>query len=131
MSNSNNMEDRRKFKRILFSVEDEVAGVVSLSESDDDAMAFKIADFSAGGLRFLIQKVDWGEIKKGDTLLLQTINGKSQLNFISDLQIEVKWIMDDPVFRHVMIGCEFSDISDTDRERIEQFVESALQERRQ
>jgi len=130
MSNSNNMEDRRKFKRILFSAEDEVTGVVSLSESDDETKAFKIADFSAGGLRFLIQKVDWGEIEKGDTLLLQTINGKSQLDFISDLQLEVKWIMDDPVFEHVMIGCEFSGISDTDRKRIEQFVESALQKRR-
>lgn len=130
MSNSNNMEERRKFKRILFSAEDEVTGVVSLSESDDDPMAYKIADFSAGGLRFLIQKVDWGEIEKGDTLLLEKINGKSQLDFVSDLQLEVKWIMDDPVFEHVMIGCEFSDISDTDRNRIEQFVESTLQERR-
>ncbi len=129
MSNSNNMADRRKFKRILFSAEEEVTGVVSLSGADDEAMAFKIADLSAGGLRFLIQKIDWGEIKAGDTLLLQTIDGKSQLDFVSDLQLEVKWIMDDPRLEHAMIGCEYSSISDSDRERIEQFVESELQKR--
>jgi c-di-GMP-binding flagellar brake protein YcgR len=122
------MEDRRKFKRILFSAEEEVTGVVSPSGTDDEAMVYKIADLSAGGLRFLIQKIDWGEIKTGEMLLLQTINGKSQLDFISDLQLEVKWIMDDPRLAHAMIGCEFSGISDSDRERIEQFVESELQD---
>ena len=127
MSNSNNMADRRKFKRILFSAEEEVTGVVSLSGSDDEAKVYKIADLSAGGLRFLIQKIDWGEIKTGDTLLLQSIDGKSQLDFVSDLQLEVKWIMDDPRLEHVMIGCEYSRINDSDRERIEQFVESELQ----
>ena len=128
MSNSNNMEDRRKFKRILFSAEEEVTGVVSLSGADDETVAFKIADLSAGGLRFLTQKTDSGNIKMGDTLLLQTIDGKSQLDFISDLQLEVRWIMDDPRFAHAMIGCEFSDISDSDREHIEQFVESELRD---
>jgi len=128
MSSTNKMADRRKFKRILFSAEEEVTGVVSPSGVDDEAMEYKIADLSSGGLRFLIQKIDWGEIKSGDTLLLQTINGKSQLDFVSDLRLEVKWIMDDPRLVHAMIGCEYSDISDSDREKIEQFVQSELQD---
>ncbi len=126
MANSNNMENRRRFKRILFSAEEEVTGIISLSESDDETAAFKIADLSGGGLRFLTQKIDSGEVKSGDTLILKTIDGKSQLDFVSDLQLEVRWIMDDPRLEHAMIGCEFSGISDSDRERIEQFVESEL-----
>lgn len=127
MANSNNMENRRRFKRILFSAEEEVTGIVSLSESDDETVAYKIADLSAGGLRFLIQKIDSSQVQTGDTLILKTIDGKSQLDFVSDLQLDVRWIMDDPRLEHAMIGCEFSGISDSDRERIEQFVESELQ----
>jgi c-di-GMP-binding flagellar brake protein YcgR len=124
MANSNNMENRRRFKRILFSAEEDVTGIVSLSESDDETLAFKIADLSAGGLRFLIQKIDSSDVQTGDTLILKKIDGKSQLDFVSDMQLDVRWIMDDPRLEHAMIGCEFSGISDSDRARIEQFVES-------
>lgn len=126
MANSKNIENRRRFKRILFSAEEEVTGIVSRSESDDETMAFKIADLSAGGLRFLIQKTDSGHVQTGDKLILKEIDGKSQLDFVSDLLMDVRWIMDDPRLEHAMLGCEFSGISDSDRDRIQQFVDSEL-----
>ena len=118
--------EKRKFKRIVFSAKDEVMGVFAFPGFVDDLGSYKIADISAGGLRFILPRDDAFQITANDTLLLREIKGKSQLEFVAGIEITVRWGMDHEMFEHLMIGCEFVDISQAARTQIDQFVESEL-----
>ncbi len=118
--------EKRKFKRIVFSAKDEVMGVFSFPGIADDFLSYTIADIGAGGLRFILPKDDALKIATNDTLFLREIKGKSQLQFVADIELEVKCTMDHEMFAHIMIGCEFVTIAEDVRKQIDQFFESEL-----
>ena len=119
-----NGTERRKFKRIVFSARDEVFGVFKLSGSPDQRVSYKIADISAGGLRFILPRGDDPTINIGDTISLCEITGKTKLELDGDIEMEVKWTMDHEMFQHIMVGCEFIHMTEVLKEQLEQFAES-------
>ena len=120
MNRNNKGVDRRRFKRIAFAASDEIAGRVLLP---NDAQAIlKIADIGAGGLRFIPLRNEAVGIKPGTQIFLTRIQGYSRLKFLSRLKLIVRWIIDESQFAHVMIGCEFVNISEKQRQQIELFV---------
>ncbi len=124
MQNDNGYTERRQFKRVVFSASDNVLGEFDLPGISDEIISFKILDLSAGGLRFVLPRDDCGDIDVGNKLFLQKIKGMSRLEFVSRMELEVKWILDNPAFENVMIGCEFLNVSETVRMQIDQFVET-------
>ncbi len=54
------------------------------------------------------------------------IKGTTDLEFISFLELEVKWVMDLQIFEHVGIGCEFLNASDAIMDQIDRFVDSEI-----
>ena len=112
--------DRRQFKRFMFSATDEVFGLVQLP--NDTEAAFKIADISAGGLRFIPPRDESVGIRTGNTLFLLRIQGQTQLAFLSGVKLTVKWVLDESQFAHVMIGCEFVDFPENIGRQIEGFI---------
>jgi c-di-GMP-binding flagellar brake protein YcgR len=123
--------ERRKFKRIVFSAKDAVMGAFKFTGLWDKLVSYKIADISAGGLRFILPRDDDLQISTHDTLFLREIKGKSQLEFVAGIELEVKWVMDHEMFEHLMIGCEFVTIAEDVRKQIDQFVESELAQQNQ
>jgi c-di-GMP-binding flagellar brake protein YcgR len=123
--------EKRKFKRIVFSAKDEVMGMFKVPGIADDWVSYKIADISAGGLRFILPRGDDLKVSIGDTFFLHEIKGKSQLEFVADIELQVKWVMDHELFEHLMIGCEFVTIAEDVRKQIDQFVESELAQQNQ
>ncbi|UCH21013.1 MAG: PilZ domain-containing protein [Deltaproteobacteria bacterium] len=115
--------EKRKFKRIVFSAKDKVMGVFTFPKVSDDLISYKIADISAGGLRFIVFRKDDLQISTGDKFFLQEIKGKTKLDVVADIELEVKWVMDHEMFEHIMIGCEFLNISEAVQTQIDQFVE--------
>jgi len=122
-------DDRRRFKRIMFSAADEIVGLVQFP--NDVEVAFKIADIGAGGLRFIPQRDEAVGIRSGTTLLLLRIQGKKQLKFLSGIKLVVKWIIDESQFAHVMLGCEYATCTENIRRRIEAFVAAETKKSRQ
>ncbi len=122
-------DDRRQFKRIMFSAADEIFGVLQLP--NDVEVAFKIADIGAGGLRFIPQREESVGIRSGTTLLLLRTEGQKQLKFLSGIKLVVKWIIDESQFAHVMIGCEFAACTENLRRQIDAFVVAETKEGRQ
>ena len=120
MNRNKNGVDRRRFKRIAFTVSDEIAGWVLLP--NDTEVLLKIADIGAGGLRFIPQRNEAEGIKPGAQLILTRIQGYTRLKFLSRLKLIVRWIIDESQFAHVMIGCEFVNISEKQRHQIDLFV---------
>ncbi len=119
--------EKRKFKRIVFSAKDDVMGVVTFPEKPDDPIFYKISDIGAGGLRFILPKSNAPEIISfNDTLFLREIKGKSPLEMVAGVQLEVRWVMHHEMFDHMVIGCEFVDLAEDVSRQIDEFVEAEL-----
>jgi len=125
MGNQNNGKERRRFKRVAIPVDDGIMGFISFTRLiADESIAVKIIDLSAGGLHFFLHRSSFKEISTGDHLILREIKGTNNLEFISNIEIEVKWIADHQALKHVGLGCEFLHISDEIRQQIDQFVDT-------
>ena len=125
MGNQNNGKERRRFKRVAIPVDDGIMGFISFTRLiADESIAVKIIDLSAGGLHFFLHRSSFKEISTGDHLILREIRGTNNLEFISNIEIEVKWIADHQALKHVGLGCEFLHISDEIRQQIDQFVDT-------
>ncbi len=131
MDKNHNGSERRKFKRIVFSATDEVMGMFTFPKVADDLISYKIADISAGGLRFILPRENDLKISTGDKFFLREIRGRTKLDFVADIELEVKWVMDHEMFEHIMIGCEFLNISEAVQTQIDQFVELELGDQNQ
>ena len=125
MGNQYNGKERRRFKRAAIPVEDGIMGYISsLRLIADESIAVKIIDLSAGGLHFFLHRSCFKKISTGDHLTLKEIKGTKNLDFISNIELEVKWIADHQALKHVGLGCEFLHISEEIRQRIDQFVDT-------
>ncbi|MEX1349324.1 MAG: PilZ domain-containing protein [Desulfobacterales bacterium] len=125
MGNQNYGKERRRFKRVAISVDDGIMGYISSPRSiADESIAVKIIDLSAGGLHFFLHRSSFKGISTGDHLTLKEIKGTNNLDFISNIELEVKWIADHQALKHVGLGCEFLHISDEIRQQIDQFVDT-------
>ena len=125
MGNQNNGKERRRFKRVAIPVDDGIMGFISFTRLiADESIAVKIIDLSAGGLHFFLHRSSFKEISTGDHLILREIKGTNNLELLSNIEIEVKWIADHQALKHVGLGCEFLHISDEIRQQIDQFVDT-------
>lgn len=121
-----NGPEKRRFKRAVFSIEDGIIGVFSSDDFTNDSMAASIMNLSAGVLQFILPRDTSQEIDAGDRLILREIKGTVDLELASNIELEVKWIMDLQIFEHIGIGCEFLNISEETRVQIDQFVDSEI-----
>ena len=121
-----NGPEKRRFKRAVFSIEDGIIGVFSSDDFTNDSMAASIMILSAGGLQFILPRDTSPEIGAGDRLILREIKGTTGLRFVSNLELEVKWVMDLQIFEHIGIGCEFLNASDAIMDQIDRFVDSEI-----
>ena len=125
MGSQNNGKERRRYKRVAIPVEDGIMGFISSpSLMADESIAVKIIELSAGGLHFFLHRSSFKEISTGDRLTLKEIKGTKYLDFISNIELEVKWIADHQALKHVGLGCEFLHISEEIRQQIDQFVDT-------
>ena len=125
MGNQYDGLERRRFKRVAIPVDEGILGFINSPRLvADDFVAVRIIDMSAGGLHFFFHRSSIKEINAGDHITLKEIKGTKNLDFISNIELEVKWIADHPSFENVGIGCEFLNISDEVRQRIDQFVDT-------
>lgn len=47
------------------------------------------------------------KIKKGDRIILKTVNGPKPLNFNQNIEMQVMWVLDHQFLRNVGYGCMF------------------------
>lgn len=123
MGNQYNGSGKRHFKRIAIPADDAILGIISAGhKTADTSIAVKIINLGAGGLHFFLRRGSFKEIRTGDHLILWEIKGTKNLDFISNVELEVKWIAEHQSLKHVGIGCEFLNISDQLQQQIDQFV---------
>lgn len=122
MPKKENYLEKRSYKRFLFSARDRVFGEFELPDIFDGRVLFRILDISAGGLRYTIAREKAGEVVVGNNIFLHHVEGYPALEFVPHIKMEVKWVLDNPVFKNILVGCQFVDISETIKEKIDQFA---------
>jgi c-di-GMP-binding flagellar brake protein YcgR len=118
--------EKRRFQRAVFSIGDGIIGIFSSNGLKNDSIAASIMNLSAGGLQFILPRDTSPEIGTGDHLILREIRGTTGLRFVSNVELEVKWVMDYQIFEYVGIGCEFLNTSEAIHDQIDQFVASEI-----
>ena len=117
-SKKEQFEEKREHARILFSSADRVFGEFSVPEISEEMVSLRILDFSAGGLQCTITRETEGKVGVGSTIILHHVRGYSALEFVPLIVLKVRWILDNPIFENILLGCQFMDISETIEQKI-------------
>lgn len=127
MVNESNLEaqpsGKRRYKRVFYSAEDRMIGFFMLPDLQGQLVA-QIMNVSVGGLHFTIKRNEMLTLRIGDRLILTKIIGSSPLRIVSNIEMEIKWILDHQMMKHVGFGCEFHNLPDSIRSHITHYIES-------
>lgn len=120
----NNYEgkERRRFKRILFTPDRMIKGVFTVDTDLTRTHSFRIADLGMGGLRFIINRTDAGLIKSQPPIFLLRFEGELNVAFARPVALNIRWIMDQPAFQFLMVGCQFEALDKTAADRLERVL---------
>ena len=114
-------QEKRRFNRVPFSYSDNILGTF-IHPSDQDKIYAHILNFSIQGLYFTLKKAE-KDIKEGDKLVLLEIRGPKNQDYIVNIDMEIKRVLDYPSLQHFGYGCHFTSFPDSSRKQIRRFLE--------
>ncbi len=113
--------EKRKYPRIYFPKEQEMRAKI-FDRTGTERFFVKILNISEGGVQLTCKRMDHISLKGHPPLLLSGISGLDALNSITNLSMEVRWVMDNDYFDHILLGCEFIEISAENRKILRKFT---------
>jgi c-di-GMP-binding flagellar brake protein YcgR len=116
-------EERRQFKRVLFTIEDGIVGVFNPPGNGTDPVQATVMDISSGGVKLLFKPILEHKIKEGDRLVLSEIRGSGSSQVVINIDSEVKWITEDELSDNIGLGVEFLGVLDDEKQHISEMVE--------
>jgi PilZ domain len=116
--------ERRRFRRIFFSIDDGVKGILAFSDAQRGLLVAHIINIGEGGLGLAVSKDKKDKIAKRDQVILTHITGVQGLEALINVDTELKWILENPSLEYVLFGCEFLDIPEHMRDAIGIFIDS-------
>jgi hypothetical protein len=128
MVNETNKEkedkERRRYLRVFYSAEDRMIGIFVVPGKKQKILEAHVMNVSIGGLHFTVDRNGTIPLKIGDRLTLKKLIGNSPLRIVSDIEVEIKWILDHRSMKHVGFGCEFQELPETIHYQLSSFIES-------
>jgi len=115
---------QRRFTRIFFSKE--VKGIISSVENKQELISVAILNISEGGLQFRQQRTSNHDLQINDHLILHQLIDFPELKVLTDIPMQIKWIMDNKHLGHVSVGTKFNELSKIQRETLRTFVDACL-----
>jgi len=115
-------DERRKYKRVLFTIEDGIIGTFTESNQETDIVDANVLNISEGGVQLTFKPILNHRIKVGDKLLLTEIRGEKSGQVVVNVDAEVKWITEDRLSEEIGLGLEFVDVLKQTK-KLNEFVE--------
>ena len=115
-------EEKRRFNRVPFSYNDNIIGTFVRPEKKDKIHAH-ILNLSIQGLYFTLERDEVPNLKENEKLVLLEIKGPRGEDFIVNIEIEIKRILDHPDLQHFGFGCSFISFPESSRDQILRFLE--------
>lgn len=112
------VQERRKFDRAIFSLEDKITAILSLPGYQGRTITVYILNLGTGGMQFTPDANGEIWLKKGDRLVVMQIKTSVNSQFLLNIDAEVKWILNPPMLEHIGIGCAFLNIPESSLEQI-------------
>jgi hypothetical protein len=116
--------ERRRFQRIFFSIEDGVKGILAFSDHQRGLLVTHIINIGEGGLGLAVGKDKKDKIAKKDQVIITHITGVQGLESLVNVDAEIMWMLENPSLEYVLFGCEFLDVPETMRDTIGIFIDS-------
>jgi len=116
-------QERRRSQRIFFSIEDGIKGIFAFSDHQRSLLTATIINISEGGLGLALGKDNKDRIATGDYVILSHITGIQGLESLTNVEAEIKWIVDNPSLEFLGFGCEFLDAFESMRDAIRLFID--------
>ena len=123
-------EEKRKFNRVPFSYNDNIIGTF-IRQSNNQKISAHILNLSVQGLYFTLSRDDRRDLVELEVLTLVNINMPRNDDFILNIKIEIKRILDHPEMEHSGYGCYFTSFPESSRDQIKRFLEIWFLESRQ
>ena len=118
-------QERRRFQRVFFAVEDEVKGTFAFADIQKGSFTATVINLSESGVGLVLSKDETTKkIRKDDHLILTQLNGIKGLESLTNMRAEIKWVLDDPSLEYIGFGCEFYDVPESMRKALQTFVDS-------
>ena len=118
-------QERRRFQRVFFAVEDDVKGTFVFADVQKGSLTATVTNLSKAGVGLVLSKNETTKrIREGDYLILAQLKGIKGLESLANIKAEIKWILDNPELGFVGCGCEFHDVPESMREAIHTFIDS-------
>ena len=116
--------ERRRYLRVFYSAEDRMIGVFVVPGKKQKVLEARIMNVSMGGLHFTVDRNGTVPLKIGDRLTLKRLIGNSPLRISSDIEVEIKWILDLRSMKRVGFGCEFQELPEMIQYQLSGLIES-------
>lgn len=123
-------QERRRNQRIFFSIEDGIKGIFAFSDHHRGLLTANIINISEGGLGLALSKDKKDRIAQGDYVILSHITGIQDLEPLTNVEAEIKWIVDNPSLEFLGFGCEFLDVTDYVKDTIRIFINARYGEKK-
>ncbi len=115
-------KERRRFRRIFFAFEDGITSILAPPGLNENPFTASVMNLGEGGVGLAISRDENQSISEGDQLILIRVKGIRGLDFMINIEMEIKWVIDDKVLAHIAFGCEFLKTPQAIREKIRTFI---------
>ncbi len=99
---------------------------MSPMRNQDESFPSSILNISEGGLQFNQKRQEYRGLQPGDMLLLRRIIGLQELIGLANIPMQIKWVMDNEYLDHVVMGVAFTDLTDSQRQTLQAFINTCL-----
>ena len=116
-------KNKRKFKRVIFSPDDDVCVNFYIFKADEIVTA-KVLNISRGGICFAIDKKGIKSMPKiGDELVLLKLESPGKQSFLINADLEIIWALIHSILNQIGFGCRFEKLPENSETRIEEFLD--------
>jgi c-di-GMP-binding flagellar brake protein YcgR len=117
-------KERRHFRRIVFTLDDGIVGLLDPpGVKGGQPITAQVLNLSEGGLQLTFNTVLKQRIKEGDRLLLTEIRGSQTSEVVVNVDTEVRWISRSQLSEKIGIGCEFKNLLEDTKQKINKIIE--------
>ncbi len=125
-NNAKHMIEKRRFPRIFFEPNERINGIFSTDTLDDISFTASILNISLGGIQFNQKRQEYRGQQPEDTLVLRRVIGMSDLVTLTDIPLQIKWIMDNNYLDHVVMGAAFLSLHDPQYRVLKSYIDTCL-----
>jgi hypothetical protein len=125
--------ERRLFKRVYFSKNTEIKGSISIIKTGEKAspLIINIMNLSAEGAELSLKRTEGQNLDTKYYMTLDKIMSCKDLEFCTDIEFEIKRIVDIAELDNILLGCYFHGLSEDTKSKINDFVIAELERQKQ